>query len=154
MGVKISELQEKTTANDTDVIPIVDDGTKKITKSNLLKETNEKITNLSTYSTEEVKTGEKWIDGKPIYKKTFTITPTSTSQTTYKHNIANVDVIWLDGDSFLHVGNASIPANYFRNSSVYIYTHVDSLNIIGLVSAEGWLNVPMQITVKYTKTTD
>ena len=29
MGIKISELQEKTTANDTDIIPIVDTGTKK-----------------------------------------------------------------------------------------------------------------------------
>lgn len=44
MGIKISELQEKTTANDTDIIPIVDTGTKKITKANLLKEIKEKAT--------------------------------------------------------------------------------------------------------------
>lgn len=81
MGVKISELQEKTSTNDTDVLPIVDamGGTKKITVPNLLKKLTEsisniggKVTNLTTYSTEEVKTGETWIDGKPIYRKVFT----------------------------------------------------------------------------------
>ena len=35
-------------------------------------ELNNKITNLTTYSTEEVKTGETWIDSKPIYRKVFT----------------------------------------------------------------------------------
>lgn len=37
MGVKISELQEKTTVSATDVIPIVDEGTKKIAVSTLLQ---------------------------------------------------------------------------------------------------------------------
>ena len=37
MGVKISELQEKTTANGTDIIPVVDtDGTKKIKLTTIL----------------------------------------------------------------------------------------------------------------------
>lgn len=41
MGIKISELNELTRANDNDIIPIVDtvnEATKKITKANLLKE--------------------------------------------------------------------------------------------------------------------
>lgn len=36
MGVKISELAEKTTANSSDVIPVVDTGTKKMKLSTLL----------------------------------------------------------------------------------------------------------------------
>ena len=52
MGIKISELQEKTTANDTDVIPIVDDGTKKITKLNFLKEIINKINGTTLYDNE------------------------------------------------------------------------------------------------------
>lgn len=36
MGVKISELVEKTTANSSDVIPVVDTGTKKMKLSTLL----------------------------------------------------------------------------------------------------------------------
>ena len=33
---------------------------------------NDKITNTNTYSTEEVNTGKKWIDGKDIYRKVIT----------------------------------------------------------------------------------
>ena len=36
MGIKISELAEKTTANSSDVIPVVDTGTKKMKLSTLL----------------------------------------------------------------------------------------------------------------------
>lgn len=52
MGVKISELQEKATANDTDVLPIVGDGTKKITKANFLREVNDKVTGTNLYENE------------------------------------------------------------------------------------------------------
>lgn len=38
---------------------------------------NEKITNANTYSTEEINTGKKWIDGKDIYRKVFVATKTS-----------------------------------------------------------------------------
>lgn len=49
MGVKISELQEKTSTNDTDVLPIVDatGGTKKIAVPNLLKALTESISNIN-----------------------------------------------------------------------------------------------------------
>ena len=54
---------------------------------------NEKITNLTTYSTEEVKTGETWIDGKPIYKKTIQFTTSDTGKHSIEHNISNLDTI-------------------------------------------------------------
>ena len=47
---------------------------------------NEKITKLTTYSTEEVKTGETWIDGKPIYKKTIQFTTSAIGKHSIKHN--------------------------------------------------------------------
>ena len=95
MGIKISELQEKTTANDTDIIPIVDTGTKKITKANLLKEITEALANLGTYSTEETYTGKKWIDGKKIYRKVVAVDfPTeSLAVVETKHNITNIDTV-------------------------------------------------------------
>lgn len=40
-------------------------------------ETEEKLNNLTTYSTEETKTGEKWVDRKDIYRKVFNIEITS-----------------------------------------------------------------------------
>lgn len=135
MGVKISELQEKTTSDNTDVIPIVDTtgGTKKITKANLLKEIDDKFTNLSNYSAQEIDTGKTWIDGKKIYRKVVTLT-TSTEQQTIAHNIANVENIWIAGDSFFSIDEISIPANYYRDSGIYAYTHVNKNNILFRVS--------------------
>lgn len=90
MGVKISELTEAMAAQNTDLLPIVQNGeTKKITKENLFNDTEQNIedlqtnlTNLETqiselveYTTDEIAVG-KWIDGKTIYRKVFTGTNT------------------------------------------------------------------------------
>lgn len=117
------------------------------------KTLNEKIETLSTYSTDEIDTGETWIDGKPIYRKTFTYTPTTTDQTGFSHNIANIDKIWITEDSFLDVNGIFLPVNYHRGVD-YLYTHASKTEILMKVSPNGWINYPMYITVKYTKTTD
>lgn len=118
------------------------------------EEINKKITNLSTYSTEEVKTGETWIDGKPIYKKVMQVKSTDTDSHVTAHNIANVDKIWVSGDSFVWIDNAAIPLNYWRNSDTYSWGFADRTNVQYKVSALGWTNNPMYIALKYTKTTD
>ncbi len=155
MGVKISELQEKTTADNTDVIPIVDTtgGTKKITKANLLKEIDDKFTNLSNYSTEEIFTGKYWINGKKIYRKVFILT-SNTEQQIVQHNIANVEYIWVSGDSFFNVDGTSIPANYYRDSGIYAYAHANHGSILFRVSPAGWANHNLYAILEYTKTTD
>lgn len=116
--------------------------------------TNNKITTLGTFSTNEVKTGEKWIDGKPIYKKVMQVTPTDTTSHVMAHNIANIDKIWVSGDSFLWVDTASIPLNYWRNADTYSWGFADRTNVQYKVSSSGWANKPMYIALKYTKTTD
>ena len=122
----------------------------------LILDLKEKITDLTTYSTEEVKTGEKWVDGKPIYKKVVQVTLSDTNSHATPHNIANVDKIWLTEDgSFLWVDNTSIPANYYRDSSAYIWAFVSTTNVQYRTNAAGWANnKPMYLTLKYTKTTD
>lgn len=49
---------------------------------------------LGTYSTDEVDTGKKWVDGNNIYRKIITIEslPNNTYQS-YAHNISNIDTI-------------------------------------------------------------
>jgi len=64
-NIKITELDEITTIDNADVLPIVDlsaNETKKVTKESLVND---------VYSTSEVKTNKVWIDGKPIYRKTI-----------------------------------------------------------------------------------
>lgn len=105
------------------------------------------------YSTDEVKTNKMWIDGKPIYRKCFN---RGNDLSTFNHNIANVDLIWIDsahsirkhlsGNVFNIVGGTNDSAIklviYVNDTEV----HID--NIGGLAPSE------IYITLEYTKTTD
>ena len=155
MGVKISELVEKTTANSSDVIPIVDTGTKKITKANLLKEVtnsietiNTKLTNLGNYSTEEKVIGI-WIDGKPVYRKVYS-----------QSNIANINLTDLNYD-YIHIVNSTLTVSDYRRNPYYTsstdYFRVLINNGKKLIaessavssSISNWTTI-----LEYTKTTD
>lgn len=46
-----------------------------------------------SYSTTEQKTGGTWIDGKPIYKKTFSFTLANADTTTVNHGISNFGLL-------------------------------------------------------------
>ena len=113
------------------------------------------------YSTEEKVVGT-WIDGKPLYQKTITFTPTTNTETTYKHNIENVDEIFFDFDHsyvytetdqcywFAKTGNDNqTNAHYWS----FVWAKRDSFSVIvgnGMYqrSPKGY------ITFQYTKTTD
>lgn len=119
-----------------------------------VSELKDKINNLSTYSEEEIKTGEYWIDGKPIYRKVITTTPTNTESNVVEHNISNVDKIWISDKSFLYVGGTSLPVNYYRDTNTFIWAHINGGSYQYKISAPGWLNHPIYLIVEYTKTTD
>lgn len=115
---------------------------------------NKKITNLTTYSTQEIKTGEYWIDGKPIYKKVFNFTVSDTDENLIPHNIQNVSNIWLGNKSHILSETNHIPVNYYRDSGIFVWTLVNDTNIRIKIGVNGWTNKPICITLEYTKTTD
>lgn len=83
----------------------------------------------STYSTSEVATGEKWVDGKTIYRKTinFGALPNSTSKTV-NHSISNLsyvikmDCVATNGTNFLGIPRAAISAPEQFNIEIYAHT--------------------------------
>lgn len=113
----------------------------------------EEIDNPDSYSTSEVKTNKVWIDGKPIYRKVFN---RGNDISSFNHNIANVDLIWIDsthsirkhlsGNVFNIVGGTNDSAIklviYVNDTEV----HID--NIGGISPSE------IYIALEYTKTTD
>ncbi len=177
MGVKISELQEKTSTNDTDVLPIVDatGGTKKITVPNLLKtltesisNIKEKVTNLTTYSTEEVKTGETWIDEKPIYRKVIQVTSASGVTTEVDLSSLNISTIFFDlSKSYykwndhtrifpaisvnVEAGTAS-SSDVAKNQCGVYYNYSNNKLICEFGNSRKIYNAV--VTIEYTKTTD
>ena len=81
-GVKISELTQASTINDSDLIPIVQNNeTKSITKQDLVAD---------KYSTTEQVIGT-WIDNKPIYRKVIECgSLPNASNKDVAHNIQNL----------------------------------------------------------------
>lgn len=120
---------------------------------------NEKITNLTTYSTEEVKTGETWIDRKPIYKKTIQFTTSATGKHSIKHNISNLDTV-IEGKGSAKdssgtfymfpmsaaVDNVSAWSISIQNVDKTYFYFFRGTSVTGTITS--------YVTLYYTKTTD
>ena len=119
--------------------------------------------NFSAYSTDEQVVG-KWINGKPIYRKTMEFSNLSAGENNIPHGIADVDIIMVDKDhSFAtnetyselwQIGNTNSSAGNFSQFSVsLVWTNRSVFDVYigsGIVS-----RVPkLVITFEYTKTTD
>ena len=115
------------------------------------------------YSTDEQVIG-KWIDGKPIYRKTMQFSGLHSGENNIPHGIADVDIIMVDRDhSFAangtyselwQIGNTNSSASNFSQFSVSLVWTTNSIFDVyigsGLVS-----RLPkLVITFEYTKTTD
>lgn len=115
--------------------------------------------NAEYYSTDEKVIG-RWIDGKPLYQRTYTdTTPKVTTAGTYvvkniPHNISNVDTIFI-ADSFV-IDTASISRTmpYTLNNGNQIKASPGKSNIQTTSAVTDFNNCTMVITIRYTKTTD
>lgn len=119
----------------------------------------------SDYSTTETKTGARWIDGKPIYRKVFTDVTSSTAGGNYYQvipqaecgtivfysalmkdpsaiiNISTWDGTPHDVNTWMTDSSLSTPARPAGTLCVY-------------TSTSRWCGQRFWITVEYTKTTD
>jgi microcystin-dependent protein len=101
-----------------------------------------------SYSTEEVNTGKKWIDGKPIYRKTFVFTNLTLSNSPTL--IGTIDVainrIVKTEEIVRHpnvlTGSSQQAVYVEQNGNVYAYQNVSSIQT-------GW---EVYYTIEYTKT--
>lgn len=149
-GVKISELTEASTINDSDLIPIVQNNeTKSITKQDLVAD---------KYLTTEQVIGT-WIDGKPLYRKVLTTTFTSSSAIEIPLNITNLKRICNISGIVTNIvnggnGNAFILPSYRGPSGttgIQIYASNTVVNIAPESDRTGY---DVYVIVEYTKTTD
>ena len=121
------------------------------------------ITNLQTYSTNEVDTGKTWVDGKKIYRKVLTGTTTTTNAAfSISHGISNFGIVMIDNKSFVKStggGNTFIyPVNCPPNvSSDYnarpIRAYINNENVSLYIGAyNGYTSFDYAIILEYTKT--
>jgi len=162
----ITTLKTDNTTNKTDIAILKTSNTSLATSVTTLQTANTttqtKVTSLQTsvnnakqnltFSTTEKATGDKWIDGKPIYTKTmyFGALPNATTKT-LAHGIANVNEIWLDSNNSYVTGsgNAKLSISMFNSW----YAKADTTSVYFVTAADRTANTAY-VTFLYTKTTD
>ena len=152
-GLKISELTQTTTINDSDLIPIVqNDETKSITKEDLVADINNLIERNSTYSTTEQVVGT-WenSDGtqQHIYRriKYFTSTNLTTSSWTPLMALPNCkDLVMSRMGLTFNTADSSYSSVWNDVLCRYVNGNVEYYVEIG--------HKTNYIIIEYTKTTD
>lgn len=112
-----------------------------------------------TYSTDEMKTGETWIDGKPIYRKTFVFTGITATSASLSFSSSNASETIMVDNSHSYVStssNYSLPVNMYNSSTDYIRTYVNSgdKKLFVEFGSVYTMSKNIYVTLRYTKTTD
>ena len=132
-------------------VDVVQDG-------NMHAVTSNAVANGLSYSTDEVKTGGKWIDGKPIYRKVvdFGALPNATIKGVSFDNINADTFVKIEGIAMSNNGSAvTIPFadTSAATQSIAIFINSSSVSInTGATNRSDYTKC--YITIEYTKTTD
>ena len=117
--------------------------------------------NENDYSTSEKIVGT-WIDGKPLYQKTFTGTVSSSSSITFNNIGATVDTI-VDIKPILHNDGQNVILPFFNdgmNGKVALVVNDNSISsnknqyFCYATNLSGMVGKTYTLTIQYTKTTD
>ena len=130
-------------------------------QENVLRDVKDYVDNSNSYSTEEVKTGGTWIDGKPIYRKVLTTTLQTDEQIlTIEISPQLKSIVGIRG-ILTTSQNVDFPIPYcFVDGSsvnqVYVYCQGLNLIIIPRSTSGNYFKVGCTIRaiIEYTKTTD
>ena len=108
------------------------------------------------YSTTEQNTGQKWIDGKPIYQKVINDLTVSFSSSgsvgryasiNLSNYLSNIDKLWVDFSASYYLLNNT-------NQRSFLYAAFSNGTTLDLFVETSRTNVPVVLVVRYTKTTD
>lgn len=125
---------------------------------NYEKRVNE-MKNLLKYSTDEQKVGT-WVDGKPIYKKTFSFNELQSdgNEHFYDLGIANIkSVTNLYGTYQFSQEDIYVPINFYNfltKEGTYMFVSNISSTGCRITYNSNLSSTLIYITVEYTKTTD
>ena len=125
-------------------------------QDNVLKNVKDYVDNSNSYSTQEVKTGGTWIDGKPIYRKTFIYEGETTALAVITiGSISNFGVVeTIKGTLKFDRGNV-IHLGYMNNDNSRPFeAAIETSGNVIVISPYNNANSKIVVTVEYTKTTD
>ena len=103
------------------------------------------------YSINEQNTGQKWIDGKPIYQKTFNVSANVSIDITS----LNIDSIVDISGTFETASHGIYSVNMYALSTYYSRVSLTRTSLLLEIHGDNdWLASTGNITILYTKTTD
>ena len=107
------------------------------------------------YSESEIIVG-RWVDGKPLYRKSYKVTSPSTLNSSTVLFTYSSDIEIQDIDGFILAPDEDIPINFYYSAHNFVSCWSDHKNkqIKILVSNSSYISRPTIITALYTKTTD
>ena len=112
---------------------------------------------INEYSTKEKVVG-KWIDGKPLYRKTIFVSslPNNADPAEYSHNIKNMNMGWFDPTGcFVIWPNGIInPFPYINYTGASLFLHDVTKDSFKIKTTQDRSNLSAYVTILYTKTTD
>ena len=110
------------------------------------------------YSTTEKRVGT-WIDGKPLYQTTLSLTSSSGNAdqqvSLSDYGISNIETVCkIEGTALATLGYVAL--NYFASSNDCFNIYMTSNNTVMVLAHYGnWTHsIPVYVTLQYTKTTD
>lgn len=109
--------------------------------------------NTIDYSTTEQNTGRKWIDGKPIYQKTYV----KTAMGEYPNELpANLETMVNVESALKYTGEATIITPIYATGSNDYFGAYFNNNTLVLrdTHTTGATNIAIIVSIYYTKTTD
>lgn len=144
----LSEIAQNDEMLIYDISAGADNPTKKTTAGNLLNFIKDKTKDI--YSTDEVITNKIWIDGKPIYRKVFTVTNTSSAQITIG-NIPSYD--WIVNVRVVGKisANNDIITDGYGNNNLGVFVRSSNGDVIVVNNYD---MAKITAYVEYTKTAD
>lgn len=167
--IKVSEMQEAKEINDEDLLMLIQkNANKKVTIKQIKnlfkiidnltsastidalsakqgKILNDKIINTNTYSTEEVNTGKKWIDGKDIYRRVFVATKTSD----------NLVIKIADNIDFSYLFSGRLRAYalpFYESEQVYCRAELENNYVTIKGGSSPYSQGTITLIIEYTKT--
>lgn len=107
------------------------------------------------YSLEETVVG-RWIDGRPLYRKTIqTTSPSSLNVSTGVLELPMDHAVKKTYGHLFTINNDEIFFNFYNNSTDYAFVLVLSTNMLSIkIGHANYMKRPCVITIEYTKTTD
>ena len=149
--MRIRKIESVTATNGTIVDSLNGNST---TDAPSVNAVNNKFNEISTYSTEEKVIG-KWIDGKPLYRKTIEGIVSKSNENVIIGTIPNIENVAKKYGQGLAGGLywTDLDLKYSEDISSIIQIAKADGQIIAVFS-HTFLNFPFHLTIEYTKTTD